>query len=148
MRIWITRLLIAIVTVWNIQAAFQFIIAPARFVSSYELSGVAGEAAVRGVGVLFLMWNVPYVFALICPWRFRLALLLAVLMQLTGLLGESYIFSTLTGDHVTLRTSILRFIAFDGMGVILLLIAWLLTWKRTNATTSTDDHNSSTFTNP
>lgn len=129
MRIWIARLLIAIVTAWNVQAAFQFIIAPARFVSSYELSGAAGEAAVRGVGVLFLMWNVPYLFALYHPLRFRLAMLLALLMQFTGLLGESYILSTLTIDHATLRASILRFIIFDGTGLVLLLLAWAIIHK-------------------
>lgn len=132
MRHWISRLLIALVTAWNLQAAFQFILFPKQLVSGYELSGAVGEAAVRGVGVLFLMWTIPYLFALAHPIRFRLALLLALLMQLTGLLGESYILSTLTMDHVILRASILRFIAFDGTGVVLLLLAWILIWKRSS----------------
>ena len=89
MRIWIPRLLIAIVTAWNVQAAVLFIISPGSFVHAYELSGVAGEAAVRGVGVLFLMWSVPYVFTVVDPIRYRFAVLLALLMQLTGLIGES-----------------------------------------------------------
>ena len=129
MRLWTSRLLVAIVTAWNLQAAVTFIISPESFVQAYELSGAAGEAAVRGVGVLFLMWNVPYVFAAIHPVRYRLGLLLALLMQLIGLLGESYIFSTLTIEHAILRGSILRFIAFDGMGLVLLSLAWLLSRK-------------------
>ena len=129
MRLWISRSLIAIVTVWNLQAAVIFIISPESFVHAYELSGAAGEAAVRGVGVLFLMWNVPYVFAAIHPVRFRLGLAFALLMQLIGLLGESYIFSTLTMEHLILRGSILRFIIFDGAGLLLLLLAWLLIRK-------------------
>ena len=126
MRLWISRLLIAIVAAWNLQAALIFVISPETFVHAYELSGVPGEAAVRGVGILFLMWNVPYVFAVIHPIRFRLGLVFAMLMQLIGLLGESYIFSTLTMEHTVLRGSILRFIIFDGIGLVLLFFAWLL----------------------
>lgn len=130
MQRWLPSLSISLVTAWNLQAAFQFIFWPGLFVQAYELSGAAGEAAVRGVGVLFLMWNIPYLFALFDPIRFRLALTLALLMQLTGLLGESYILSTLAMEHVILRTSLLRFIAFDGFGLALLFAAWILTRKR------------------
>ena len=96
MRILIIRLLIGIVTVWNLQAAFIFIFAPGRYVSSYELSGIAGETVVRGIGVLFVMWNVPYLFALQNPIRYQLALSFALLMQFVGLIGESYILSTIS----------------------------------------------------
>ncbi|MCJ7434408.1 MAG: hypothetical protein MUO77_13045, partial [Anaerolineales bacterium] len=85
MRPWIARLLIGLVTAWNLQAALIFIVSPGGFVRAYELSGAAGEAAVRGFGVLFLMWNVPYLFALKDPIRYQLALTFALLMQLTGL---------------------------------------------------------------
>jgi len=129
MRIWIPRLLIAVVSVWNIQAAIVFIVSPESFVHAYELSGVAGEAAVRGVGVLFLMWNIPYLFAVANPIRFRFAVLLALLMQGTGLCGESYIITTLPMEHEILRTSIIRFIGFDGTGFVLLLLAWLFLRK-------------------
>ena len=132
MRIWTSRLLIAIVTAWNLQAAVIFIIAPQSFVHAYELSGVAGEAAVRGVGVLFLMWSVPYVFAVIHPTRYRLGLVYAMLMQLIGLIGESYILSTLPLDHMMLRSSIFRFIVFDGVGLLLLITAYLLVKGESN----------------
>jgi hypothetical protein len=133
MRLWIVRLLIAIVTAWNLQAAIIFILFPGRFVSAYELSGMAGETAIRGFGVLFLMWNVPYLFALKDPIRYKLALTLALLMQLTGLIGESFILFTLIGDHISLRNSISRFIAFDGAGLFLLIIAWLLLMDNKNS---------------
>ena len=126
MRIWISRLLIGIVTAWNLQAAFVFIQNPAAFVNAFELSGVPGEAAVRGVGVLFLMWNVPYIAALLSPLRYRLALTLAVVMQSLGLVGESYILSTLPAGHANLHTSISRFIAFDGIGLLLLVLAFVI----------------------
>jgi hypothetical protein len=128
--LWLSRLLIGLVAAWNLQAAFAFIFTPDKFVGAYELSGAAGEAAVRGVGVLFLMWNIPYLFALKNPVQYKLALILALLMQFTGLIGESYILSTLGMEHVVLRGSILRFIAFDGVGVILLGIAYLLIKER------------------
>ena len=130
MRIWIPRLLIAIVTAWNLQAAVAFIASPGSFVHAYELSGITGEAAVRGVGVLLLMWNVPYLFAVAHPIRYKFAVLLALLMQSTGLIGEGYIFFTLPVQHEILRSSILRFIGFDGIGFLLLLSAWLLLRKQ------------------
>ena len=128
-KIYLSRLLIGLVTAWNLQAAWIFIFLPRSYVLAYELNGVTGEAAVRGVGVLFLMWNVPYVVALWNPIRFRLALVLAFVMQFIGLMGESFILSTLAMDHAILRASILRFIVFDGAGLILLVIAFLLVRK-------------------
>ena len=133
MRVWITRLLICIVTVWNLQAAFMFIFSPSGFVPSYELTGTAGEAAVRGIGILFLMWNVPYLFAAQNPIRYQLALYSAMLMQFVGLIGESYILSTLSTEHVILRNSISRFITFDGTGLLLLALAYLLVKNKGNS---------------
>jgi hypothetical protein len=124
MKVWFSRLLIGLVTAWNLQAAFAFIFSPDGFVRAYELSGIPGEAAIRGVGVLFLMWNVPYLFALKDPVRYRLALTLSLFMQLTGLIGETFIYFTLPAGHAVLASSILRFIAFDGAGLMLLGIAW------------------------
>ncbi len=122
-RVWAARLLIGLVAAWNLQAALAFFFFPSRYVGAYELSGAAGEAAVRGVGLLFLMWNIPYLFALKGPRQYELALRLAVWMQLLGLLGESYILFTLGAEHEILRASIVRFIAFDGAGLLLLLAA-------------------------
>jgi hypothetical protein len=126
-RLWVARLLIGIVILWNLQAAFVFIFSPSRFEQAYELSGTAGEAAIRGFGILFLMWNVPYLFALKDPLRYQLALTFALLMQFIGLIGECYILSTVAIEHILLRTSILRFIIFDGLGLLLLAIAYWIT---------------------
>lgn len=124
MRIWFSRLLIGIVTAWNLQAALIFISSPNMFAGAYELSDVPGEAALRGIGVLFLMWNVPYLVALWDPIRFRRELILALAMQFIGLIGESMILSTLPNEHIVLRTSIIRFVIFDGIGLLLLMIAY------------------------
>jgi hypothetical protein len=132
MRIWIIRLIIGTVIAWNLQAAFIFVFLPGRFAPSYELSGTAGEAAVRGIGVLFLMWNVPYLFALKNPIRYQLALCIALLTQFIGLVGESYVLSTLSTEHVILRNSITRFIIFDGAGLLLLALAYFLSKNKSN----------------
>lgn len=124
---WIARGLIAIVTGWNLQAALIFILWPERFMHGFELSGVPGEVAVRGTGILFVMWNVPYLVALWNPVKYRLLLAVAIVMQLVGLLGESLILYSLSEGHATLHESILRFIIFDGSGLVLLMGAlWML----------------------
>jgi hypothetical protein len=130
-RIWISRLLIGVVTAWNLQAALVFIASPGASLHAFELSGAAGEAAVRGVGILFLMWNVPYVTAAWDPARHRLLLALAVIMQSIGLIGEGWILSGLPAGHTALRGSILRFTLFDGAGLALLVAAWGIARKST-----------------
>ena len=126
-RLWLARLLIAIVTGWNLQAALIFILWPERFMGGFELTGVPGAAAVRGTGILFVMWNVPYLVALWHPFKYRLVVGITAMMQLVGLVGESLILFTLPDGHALLSTSITRFIIFDGSGLILLLGAyWVL----------------------
>jgi hypothetical protein len=126
-RLWVARLLIGLVTVWNLQAALVFILQPHRYAAGFELSGEPGAVAVRGTGILFLMWNVPYLVALWHPYKYRLAVGLALVMQFIGLAGEGSILVTLSQGHGLLRESIARFIAFDASGLILLLLAlWLL----------------------
>ena len=129
MRSWFARLLIGVVIAWNLQAALAFFISPGAFAPGFELSGAAGEAAMRGVAVLFAMWNVPYLFALWYPVRNRLSFKEALIMQALGLLGETSIFWSLGAEHVLLRASILRFVLFDGSGLVLLLIGFLFTFR-------------------
>jgi len=62
-RMGIARFLIAAVIGWNLQVAYVFLLFPERFLSGFELSGLPGEAAMRGMAVLFMMWNVPYLVA-------------------------------------------------------------------------------------
>ncbi|GAB4416509.1 MAG: hypothetical protein Kow002_02310 [Anaerolineales bacterium] len=126
-RLWLSRLLIAIVTGWNLQAALVFILWPERFMHNFELTGIPGAAAVRGTGILFAMWNVPYLVTLWNPVKYRLVLGIALTMQLVGLVGESFIFFTLPDGYNLLSASIIRFIIFDSFGLVLLGVAfWLL----------------------
>jgi hypothetical protein len=125
-RLLLARLAIALVLLWNIQCAFAFLLWPTRFTAGFELSGAPGAAALRGVGVLFLMWNIPYAVALWHPVRYRISLYEATAMQAIGLLGETFIWLSQPPAHFMLRASLLRFIAFDGAGLGLLLLAiWL-----------------------
>jgi hypothetical protein len=126
-RLWTGRVLIGAVIVWNVQCAVAFLAAPGIYAPGFELGGPAGEAMVRGLGVLFLMWSVPYVVALLHPVRHRISLYEAVAMQGIGLVGESLILWTLGGGHPIASSSILRFIAFDGAGLALLALAAVIT---------------------
>ena len=122
-RLWLARVLIGVVLFFNVECALAFLWAPQNFVPGFELQGAAGSAAVRGMGILFLMWNVPYVLAAWHPLRHRLSLFEAMLMQTIGVIGESLLLGSLGGGHPVLTQSVTRFIAFDGSGVILLILA-------------------------
>lgn len=127
MRLWLARILIGLVIAWNVQAALIFLISPGAFASGFELNGIPGAAAVRGIAVLFLMWNVPYIVACWHPRRHILSLMEALAMQSLGLIGETCILLTLSQEQTILQTSILRFIAFDAAGLIALIMAfWLV----------------------
>lgn len=122
----VSRLLIGVVLFINFQCALLFLFFPQDYTASFEVSGVVGWAIVRGFGVLFLMWNVPYVVALLHPFRHRLALWEATAMQTIGLVGETAILATIPAAHAHIQLSILRFILFDGAGLVLLIAAvWL-----------------------
>jgi hypothetical protein len=124
---------IAVVLIWNAQCAIAFLVAPATHAAGFELSGAAGEAAVRGIGVLFLMWNVPYAVALWHPVRHRVSLYEALAMQAIGLLGESLILLSIPAALALARASISRFILFDAAGLALLIVALALTRAHSQA---------------
>lgn len=130
MRLLISRLLIGIVFFWNVQCAIVFLLWPERYAPGFELSGAAGEAAIRGIGVLFLMWNVPYAVALWHPVRHRLSLYESTAMQAIGVFGESMIYLTMPAGHMISRLNLGRFILFDAAGLVLLLASIWITSRR------------------
>jgi hypothetical protein len=126
MRLNLARGLVGLVILWNLQAALVFLLWPDRYTAAFELQGAVGAATLRGMGVLFLMWNIPYLVALWNPVRYRISLYEALAMQTIGLAGEGIIYLTVPVIHAVLRASILRFIAFDALGLLLLLLAaWI-----------------------
>ena len=126
LRLWFARLLISAVLLMNVQCALFFIVAPADYAPGFELSGAVGEATVRGMGVLFLMWNVPYFVATLDPLKHRLSHYEALAMQAMGVAGESWILWRLPAVHPAATATIARFVVFDALGLLALVIAALL----------------------
>lgn len=85
------RIAVAAVFALNVQCALQFVLWPEAFAGAYELSGVAGEAAVRGLGVAFLMWNATYPTVIASPRRFQALYAVVLVQQAIGLVGETAI---------------------------------------------------------
>lgn len=129
------RIAVALVFALNVQCALQFVLWPASFAGAYELSGVAGEAAVRGLGVAFLMWNATYPAVIASPRRFRSLYVVVIAQQTIGLIGESAILLSLPAGHEILAESIQRFIAFDATGLVIMVAAfvWLCADSRERA---------------
>ena len=125
----LARILIGTVTFFNLQCAVAFLVSPASYAPAFEVSGVPGASLVSALGILFLMWNVPYLFALYHPVRQRTSLIQAVIMQAIGLVGESILYFNTPAVHALLRQTALRFILFDGVGLVLLMGALWLTRK-------------------
>jgi hypothetical protein len=119
----LARLLIAMVFFFNVQCALVFIISPERYAPGFEVSGAVGNVIIRSIGILFLMWNVPYAVALGDPVRHALSLTETLIMQAIGLFGETVLLATLEPGHAALRNTAQRFIIFDGLGLIALLFA-------------------------
>ena len=128
--IWIARALVGIVFILNVQSAVSFLGWPDLYISAFELSGEVGKVTLRGYGILFLMWNVPYFFALLNPVKNRLSLLQANIMQFIGLIGESILLMTIDKTHWLLASSIRRFVIFDGIGLALLVLAGLIVYRQ------------------
>lgn len=117
---WLSRLAVAAVFAVNLHCALSFVVAPERYMGGFELAGVPGTAAVRGLGIAFLMWNTTYPLVIWRPRR-HLALFGVVLaQQAIGLVGESWLLATLQAGHGSLASSVMRFIAFDGAGLVLM----------------------------
>jgi hypothetical protein len=126
----LARVALSVVLIANMTAAVPFVLRPADYAAGFELSGAAGEAAVRGFGILFLMWAVPFIPALIHPERHRAAFACVLAMQAIGLAGEALVFAGLPAGHNALRATGLRFIAFDGAGLVILLSAYQVTGRK------------------
>jgi hypothetical protein len=140
MRLNLARGLIAVVVLWNLQAAAVFLLWPERYTPGFELGGAVGGAMLRGLGVLFVMWNVPYAVALWHPVRQRISLYEALAMQTIGLVGESLIYLPLPASHALLRASIFRFIIFDALGLVLLAVAAWITRRSKNKYMGSTSH--------
>jgi len=125
-RIWIARALIVLVFAINVQCALQFILWPDAFTAAYQVEGASAEVVVRTVGICFLMWNATYPPVIVQPDRFRVLFGVVIAQQVIGLVGESLLLAYLHPGLEVLASSITRFVAFDAAGLVLLVIAFLL----------------------
>ncbi len=129
-KLWLSRFLILVVTFLNLECAISFLVNPGSYAPAYELTGDVGNAMIQSLGLLFVMWNVPYVVALIHPLKHRLSLIEAVIMQGIGVIGETILLFSIPGSHPILTASVIRFIIFDGGGLVLLSIALFLALRQ------------------
>jgi len=126
LRAWLARVTVGAVFAVNVQAALAFITDSARYAPGFELAGVAGETAVRGLGVAFLMWNATYPLVIWRPRRYRALFGVVLAQQLIGVLGESWIRMTLPAGHPTLAAGIDRFLVFDTIGLAVMLATFVV----------------------
>jgi hypothetical protein len=127
---WLARLAVGIVFFFNITCALAFVAQPDRYAPSFEVDGAPGRALVRGIGILFLMWNATYPPVLYRPDRHQTLFAVILVQQAIGVIGETWIWATLPPGHTALWTTGLRFIAFDGAGLVAMGVAfWLLLRK-------------------
>ncbi len=124
--LWGTRILVFLVLTSNLTAAVPFVLWPTRYSAAFELDGTTGEVLVRSIGLLFLMWVVPYIPAILAPRRYRVCLSVIVVQQVIGLIGESWMLVKLPAEHTALQFTGTRFVIFDSLGLLLLLTAWKL----------------------
>ena len=132
---WGVRLAYAIVFVLNVSCALSFIFSASSFAPAYELGGVAGEAAVQGIGIAFLMWNATYPAVIASPVRFRQLGAVVLAQQVIGLVGETALLLSLPAGHAVLAAGILRFIVFDAGGLMAMVaaFAWMIASGRRKA---------------
>jgi hypothetical protein len=124
--IWFARAVVSVVLALNLSAALGYLVMPDRFISGYELEGAVGRVVVQGFGILFLMWNVTYPPVVINPVRERTLFIIILLQQTIALVGESLLLISVPIGYVALVRTGVRFILFDGAGLLLMAAGFLL----------------------
>jgi uncharacterized membrane protein len=72
------------------------------------------------------MWNATYPLVILNPLRHYALFAVVLAQQLIGLVGESYILLSLEPGHTSLAASLSRFIIFDGVGLALMALGFVL----------------------
>lgn len=130
--LWLARITVGAVFLMNVSCALAFILQPESYSPGFEVAGVPGRIYVQGLGILFLMWNATYPLVIFHPIRYRALFVVVLIQQAIGFTGETWLWLTLPAKHSPLRATGLRFIIFDGIGLIAMTGAyWLLMRHRT-----------------
>lgn len=130
---WCMRVAFFAVFAVNVECALVFIINPAGYAGGYELSGIPGEAAIRGMGITFLMWNATYPAFIVRPDKYRVLGPVILAQQVIGLVGESFIWAGLPAGHAVLAGGVRLFVLFDAGGLVLMgatFIWWTIARRR------------------
>jgi len=77
---------------------------------------------------------VPFIPAILQPAHNRVAFTCVLAMQVIGLAGEALMMATLPPGHHALSATGWRFIVFDGAGLVLLSLGYLVTQGRRGKT--------------
>lgn len=132
--LWLTRIIVGAVFLMNVSCALAFILQPEKYSPGFEVAGVPGMIYVQGMGILFLMWNATYPLVIFHPIRYRVLFVVVLIQQAIGFTGETWLWLTLPSGHSPLRATGLRFMLFDGIGLIAMAGAyWLLRRHRCHA---------------
>ena len=131
--LWLARITVGAVFLMNVSCALAFILQPESYSPGFEVAGVPGRIYVQGLGILFLMWNATYPLVIFHPIRYRALFVVVLIQQAIGFTGETWLWLTLPAGHSPLRATGLRFIIFDGIGLITMAGAyWLLRKSKTS----------------
>jgi len=129
--LWLARIIVGAVFLMNVSCALAFILQPEKYSPGFEVAGVPGRIYVQGMGILFLMWNATYPPVIFHPIRYRALFVVVLIQQAIGFAGETWLWLTLPAGHSPLRATGLRFMIFDGIGLIAMAGAyWLLMRQR------------------
>jgi len=125
--LWLARIVVGTVFLINVSCALVFILQPDKYSPGFEVTGFPGRIYVQGLGILFLMWNATYPLVIYNPIRYRAMFVVILIQQAIGVVGETWLWLTMPSGHLLLRTTGLRFMLFDGIGLIVMVAAyWLL----------------------
>jgi hypothetical protein len=128
--LWLARIIVGAVFLMNGSCALAFILQPDTYSAGFEVAGVPGRIYVQGLGILFLMWNATYPLVIFHPIRYRAMFVVVLIQQAIGFIGETLLWLMLPSGHSPLRATGLRFMLFDGIGLITMVGAyWVLIRK-------------------
>ncbi len=126
---WAARGAAGLVFLVNVACALAFLLQPELYAPAFELDGTPGRIVVQAFGLLFLMWNATYPPVL---WRPRAHFTLfgvVLVQQALGLAGETWLWLGLPPAHAALAGTGLRFILFDGFGLLIMAAAYGALWR-------------------
>jgi hypothetical protein len=129
--LWLVRITVGAVFLMNVCCALAFILQPEIYSPGFEVTGVPGMVYVQGLGILFLMWNATYPPVIYHPIRYRALFVVVLIQQAIGFAGETWLWLTMPPGHAPLRATGLRFMIFDGIGLIAMAGAYWLLRKST-----------------